>query len=93
MRRLDFKNVNKKRWKKTYKVMFDTFTFFSSIMIRFSGNGLTSVGNYFINWTVDTAIDSVAEAIMTRYDWSDTTISQFMDLPTFVEQRDVMPLI
>ena len=62
----DFKNVNKKRWKNTYKVIFDTFTLFSSIMIRCSGDGLTSVGNYFNNWTVDTAIDSVAEAIMTR---------------------------
>ncbi|CAE7761158.1 unnamed protein product [Symbiodinium sp. CCMP2456] len=73
----DLKNASSKRWKKSDKVRFDTLTLFTSILIRYSGDGLTSVGNYIINWTIDQVIDAIADCLFTIYDWSEYTADEF----------------
>ena len=75
----DYGNVSKKRWRKQQQVLFDTFTLLTSIIIRFSGDGLTSVGNYVINWTMDKTIDAIAETIFTMYDWSTCALEQVLE--------------
>ena len=71
----DLKNASKYRRRKKYSVLFDTFTLLTSVMIRCSGGGLTSVGNFIINWV---ATHALAEAIM-AFDWSDSTLGEFTE--------------
>ena len=79
----DLRNSSSKRWKKTDQVKFDTLTLFTSILIRYSGDGLTSVGNFLINWIIDQVVDAIAECLFTKYDWSGYTIDEFF--PCFIE--------
>ena len=61
----DYQNVSSKRWRKKNTILFDALTLvvsvIISVIIRFSGDGLTSVGNYWINWNTDKTVDTVAE--------------------------------
>ena len=69
------------------KVLFDSLTLLTSVLIRYSGDGLTSVGNYVINWTVDKVVDAIAEAIFTIWDWSGESLAEIMEaLPTMLEE-------
>ena len=84
----DIANVSSHRWQKKYTVQFDTFRILTSVMIRCSGDGLTSVGNYLINWVVHVAVNSLAKAIMTAYDWRAYTMEQFFEaLPHIIESH------
>ncbi|CAE7235180.1 unnamed protein product [Symbiodinium sp. KB8] len=90
----DLKNTSQKRWKKSDKVKFDTLTLYTSILIRYSGDGLTSVGNYLINWTIDQVVDTIAEVCFTAWDWKDTTINEFFQaFPSFVENEETINYI
>ena len=90
----DLKNTSQKRWKKSDKVKFDTLTLYTSILIRYSGDGLTSVGNYLINWTIDQVVDAIAEVCFTAWDWKDTTINEFFQaFPSFIEDEETINYI
>ncbi|CAE7250896.1 unnamed protein product, partial [Symbiodinium sp. KB8] len=90
----DLKNTSQKRWKKSDKVKFDTLTLYTSILIRYSGDGLTSVGNYLINWTIDQVVDTIAEVCFTAWDWKDTTINEFFQaFPSFIENEETINYI
>ena len=91
----DYGNAAKTRWKKADRVLFDSLTLVTSVMIRYSGDGLTSVGNYFINWCIDRVIDAIAEALFTIWDWSTYTLKEIVEaLPTFLaEERHVKKIL
>ena len=56
-----------------------------------SGDGLTSVGNYIMNWTMDKTIDAIAEAPFTMYDWTKMTLKEVVESLTFiVHDKDVI---
>ena len=89
----DVKNVSKTRWKKKDKILFDTLTLFTEVLIRYSGDGLTSVGNYAINWFVDRSIYFVLERIFTMWDMRVYTLKEIIqfltnmiDDPEFINQ-------
>ena len=85
---LDLKNAAGKRWKQKDKVLFDSLTLLTSVLIRYSGDGLASVGNYVINWTVDKVVDAIAEAIFTIWDWSGESLAEIMEaLPTMLDEK------
>ena len=88
----DIQNTASHRWQKKYKVVFDTFTLLTSVMIRCSGDGLASVGNYVINWIVHVSINSIAKSIVAAgCDWSGYTCymlsSPFEALPHYLESH------
>ena len=78
----DFKNVDKARWKKRDRVLFDTITLLTEVLIRHSGDGLTSVGNFAINWTVDRAIDFALESIFSMWDMRQYSLEEVLDYLT-----------
>ena len=78
----DFKNVDKARWKKRDRVLFDTITLLTEVLIRYSGDGLTSVGNFAINWTVDRAIDFALESIFSMWDMRQYSLEEILDYLT-----------
>ena len=82
----DYKNSAKTRWKKKDTILFDTVTLITEVMIRYSGDSLTSVGNYIINWFMDRTVDFIAEAIFTLWDWSEYTLEELVEcLPSMLE--------
>ena len=69
-------------------VLFDTITLLTEIMIRYSGDSLTSVGNYVISWFMDRTIDYIAEAIFMIWDWRGETLEEVAEsLPTMLEDQ------
>ena len=60
----DLQHAWKNTWKKEYVVTFDTFTLITDVMIRCSGDGLTSVGNYAINWIPDQVLPCLMDAYL-----------------------------
>ncbi|CAE6912471.1 unnamed protein product [Symbiodinium sp. CCMP2592] len=84
----DLGNASRLRWKKQDRVLFDSLTLLVSVMIRYSGDGLTSVGNYFINWSIDRTVDALAEGLFTIWDWSSYTLAEIVEaLPSFLEDK------
>ena len=64
----DLKNSKQLRWQDKAKVRFDTLDLLTWVLIRASGDTLTSVGNYVINWVIDKVVDAVARSIA-NMDW------------------------
>ena len=64
----DLKSSKKLRWQDKAKVRFDTLDLLTWVLIRASGDTLTSVGNYVINWVIDKVVDAVARSIA-NMDW------------------------
>ena len=75
----DMSNSTKNRWMEKYTVVFDSFKLLASIMIRCSGDGLTSVGNYLINWTIHVTVNCLAEEVITLHDWRTTSTEEFFE--------------
>ena len=84
----DMQNTASHRWQKKYKVVYDTFTLLASVMIRCSGDGPTSVGNYVLNWIVHVSINSIAKSSVAVCDWSGYTVEQFFGaLPHYLDSH------
>ena len=88
----DMLNAKNLRWRKKAVVRFDTLDLLTQVLIRFSGDGLTSVGSYAINWVLDKVIDAIAEFIADK-DWRTSTftemclfMTEFLDDPEFISE-------
>ena len=68
----DLQNSKKLRWQKSAKSRFDTLELLTYVLIRASGDTLTSVGNYIINWTMYKVIDAIARSVA-NMDWRQHT--------------------
>ena len=64
----DLKNSKKLRWQSKAKVSFDALDLLTWVLIRASGDTLTSVGNCVINWVIDKVVDAIARSIA-MMDW------------------------
>ena len=89
----DYRNAAKTRWKKKDKILFDTLTLMTEVLIRQSGDGITSVGNYANNWFVDRCLDYIAEIIFAEWDWRQYSLKEvveslthLLDDPAFIKK-------